>query len=211
MFFLSHLETERLHFERLCHDTVDAFDYYDYCSHREQSIDEVTRHLPWDPHETVKETVEHIDELETKWEAGTRAEYLIRPKAGEKGAGEIAGAGGMRIDWETKTARPFIWLRKPFWGREYSGERAGAIIELAFDRLDLDLVAVSIKDGNEKSRQAVEKYIDSYGGQYDGIIRNATVRPDGTVVDHHRYTITQDQYDQISGGGKASSVASWSS
>lgn len=107
-----------------------------------------------------------------------------------------AGAGGLIIDWDTQTGYPAIWLRKTFWGRGYSAERASAIIELAFERLDLDLVAVPVQDGNDTSRRAVEKYIESHGGQYDGIVRNATVRPDGNIIDHHRYTVSNEQYQQ---------------
>ncbi|MWV40369.1 GNAT family N-acetyltransferase [Natrialba sp. INN-245] len=135
-----------------------------------------------------------VEDLEAKWDDGTRAQYLIRPREGEDGAGEIAGAACLIVDRETQTATPGIWLRKRFWGRGYSGERAAALIELAFDRLDLDLVAIPVEDGNEKSRSAVEGYVERFGGGYDGVIRNATVRPDGRIVDRHRYTITREQY-----------------
>lgn len=54
---------------------------------------------------------------------------MIQPKEGEPNAGEIAGSGGLILDWETKTGYPAIWLRKPFWSRGYSGERADAMIE----------------------------------------------------------------------------------
>lgn len=194
MLFPESLETDRLRFERLSHATVDLFEYYQYCSEHESSITEITRYLPWDPHKTVNETREYIDEMEKKWEQGERAEYILRPKDGEKNPGAIAGAGGLIVDWETRTGHPAIWLRKPFWGRGYSGERASRLIEMAFERLDLDLVAVPVEDGNEKSRTAVEKYIEAHGGQYDGIVRNATARPSGEIIDHHRYTITQNQY-----------------
>ena len=196
MLFPDEIETDRLRFQRLCRETVDVFEYYRLCSHHEPGIEEVTKYLPWSVHETVKETAEYLDEIEAKWENGTRAEYLIRPKEGEPDAGEIAGSGGLIIDWETQTGKPAIWLRKPFWGRGYSGERADAMIELAFDRLDLDLVAIPVEDGNEKSRRAVETYLEPYGGQYDGIIRNSTVRPDGRIIDHHRYTVTREQYQK---------------
>ncbi|APX95145.1 GNAT family N-acetyltransferase [Natronorubrum daqingense] len=202
MLFPETIETERLTLEPLCHETVDVFDFYQCCSTHEQGIDEVTRYLPWNPHETVAESKAHIDELERQWEQGNRAQYVIRPKTGEDGAGTIAGAGGLRLDWETQTAKPCIWLRKPFWGRGYSGERAAAVIELAFDQLDLELVAVTIQDGNERSRNAAESYVDSYDGQYDGIIRNSDVRPDGEIIDHHRYTITREQYRQSDGGDR---------
>ncbi|WP_238717555.1 GNAT family N-acetyltransferase [Natronorubrum halophilum] len=91
------------------------------------------------------------------------------------------------------TGKPAIWLRKQFCGRGYSAERARDG-RLAFERLSLDLVAVPVEDGNEKSRRAVETYVETNGGQYDGIIRNSTVRLGGDVVDHHRYTISREQY-----------------
>jgi RimJ/RimL family protein N-acetyltransferase len=194
MFFPETIETERLELRRLSTETVDIFEYHALCSHQEPAIEEVTAYLPWDVHETVKETADYLAELESKWESGTRAEYVLRPKPGAPGAGEIIGSGGLIVDWERKTGFPAIWLRKQFWGHGYSGERAGAMLELAFERLRLDLVAVPVQDGNEKSRRSVEDYVDSYGGQYDGLVRNSTVRPDGTIVDHHRYTITREQY-----------------
>lgn len=193
--FPRRLETDRLELERLCHDTVDVFDCYERRSRHEPGIEEVTRHLPWDPHETVGETAEYVDELERKWAASERAEYLLRPNSGEDGAGEVAGSACLVVDWETRTGTPGIWLRKPFWGRGYSGERARKLAELTFERLDLDLFAVPVEDGNEKSRAAVSRYVEALGGGYDGVIRNATVRPDGRVVDHHRYTVTREQYE----------------
>lgn len=194
MLFPEAIETDRLRLRRLCRETVDAGAYHRLCSSHEPAIEDVTEYLPWDPHETVKETADYLDELEAKWENGTRAEYVIRPKEGEPGTGEIAGSGGLIVDWETQTGKPAIWLRKRFWGNGYSGERANAMLELAFERLDLDLVAVPVQDGNERSRNAVEKYVESHGGQYDGVVRNSTTRPDGTIIDHHRYTVTQKQF-----------------
>jgi RimJ/RimL family protein N-acetyltransferase len=194
MLFPEAIETDRLRLRRLRPEAVDPVDYYRVCSRHEPGIEAVTAYLPWSVHETVRETADYLAELTAAWEAGTRAEYLIRPKAGEPGAGEIAGAGGLIVDWETRTGYPAIWLRRRFWGLRYSGERAAAMIELAFDRLDLDSVAIPVEDGNERSRSAVEKYVDSFGGQYEGLVRNSAVRPDGRVVDHHRYTVTRAQY-----------------
>jgi hypothetical protein len=44
---------------------VDFFEFYRVCS-AEDGIDEVTRYMPWSPHETVKETTALIDETERK-------------------------------------------------------------------------------------------------------------------------------------------------
>ncbi|WP_226012267.1 GNAT family N-acetyltransferase [Halomicrobium salinisoli] len=197
--FPERLETDRLELERLCHDAVDVLDYYDLVSRRNPNVEAVIRYLPWDPHESPQETKEYLDELERKWADGERAEYLLRPRAGEDGAGEIAGSACLIVDWETRTGTPGIWLRKRFWGRGYSAERARALIAVAFERLDLDLVAVPVEDGNEKSRSAVADYVASLGGQYDGLVRNDARRPDGRIIDHHRYTVTREQYEGAAG------------
>ena len=98
------------------------------------------------------------------------------------------------IDWDRRTAILGVWLRKPFWGRGYSGERAAALMEIAFERLHLELVAVTHDAGNEKSRRAIEQYVERFGGRHDGLIRNAEVDGDGTPVDQHRYSISREEY-----------------
>jgi RimJ/RimL family protein N-acetyltransferase len=112
----------------------------------------------------------------------------------------LAGTTNLHFDWGRRTAELGIWLRKPFWGRGYSGERAAALLELAFERLDLELVGASHQDGNEQSRRAIEKYVERFGGQYDGLLRNFVPRGD-EVRDLHRYTISQEQYREATGGG----------
>jgi len=67
------------------------------------------------------------------------------------------------------------------------------------DRLALEVVAVSHMDGNESSRQAIETYVERFGGQYEGRLRNWQVNDDGSVVDMHRFTVTAEQYDSADG------------
>jgi len=128
------------------------------------------------PHETKKETLEFLERGRERWEDNEAASYVIRPREGEDGAGEIAGFGGFSVDWEKRTAVLGTWLRKRFWGRGYSGERAAALVEVAFENLDLDLVAVSHLPENAQSQRAIEKY------------RRPTRRPPRGVVteSHHR-------------------------
>lgn len=64
--------------------------------------------------------------------------------------------------------RPRHLVAETLLGRGYSGERAGALLELAFDRLDLATVAVSHLPDNENSKRAVEKYVERFGGRYEG-------------------------------------------
>jgi len=98
------------------------------------------------------------------------------------------------LRWDRDLALPAIWLRKPFWGRGYSGERADALLGVAFDRLDLGMVAIPVHRDNGKSRRAVERYVDRHGGRYEGLLRHHSGRYD-EPVDHHRFSIAREEYE----------------
>ncbi len=196
--FPDRIETERLVLEPLTTDHVDVFEFYEICS-SDPGIEEVTEYLTWDPHETVRETRAFLESVEERIAEAEGIDYAIRPAGGEDGAGEIAGAAAVSTDWNPRTATFGTWLRKRFWGRGYSGERAAAMLELAFDRLDLDVVEVTHLAGNDKSRRAIEKYVDDHGGRHEGELRNHDAW-DGEPVTQHRYTVTQAEYE-ASGGG----------
>lgn len=190
--FPERIETDRLELERLCHETVDVFELYEWVAHGED-LDEVFAYVPQTRHRTVTETHDWIDEAEDRWDERDEAQYVVRPADGEDGAGELAGVTLLKCQWERRTGQLGLLLRKPFWGRGYSGERAAALLELAFERLDLELATAGHNEGNERSRRAIEKYVDAHGGQYDGVLRNWVPMDDG-VDDLHRYTITREQY-----------------
>ena len=194
--FPEQIETERLVLEQLSREHVDIFEFYQVCSRHEPDIEEVTRHLSWEPHETPKQTMDFIAHSEKQFEDGEGATYVIRPREGEDGPGEIAGGTGFDVDWDRRTATLGMWLRKPFWGRGYSGERAAALIEIVFDQLDLELVVVTHHVNNENSRRAIEKYVERFGGRHEGLMRNFSVDPDGTIIDQHRYSISRKEYRQ---------------
>ncbi|MEM4781943.1 MAG: GNAT family protein [Halalkalicoccus sp.] len=190
--FPERIETPRLVLEPRDHEHVDLLECYRICS-GDEDIEEVTRYMPWSPHETVEETAAYLDRGEGHWNDRTRATYVVRPRAGEPGAGEIAGFADLACDWDRRTGNLGIWLRKRFWGRGYSGERATALVELAFERLDLELVAVTHHADNEKSQKAIEKYVEAHGGRREGRLRN-WLPYDDEVADEVRYTISRAEY-----------------
>lgn len=170
--FPERIETERLQLERISHSSIDVFDLHELYRN-EDEVEEMFKY--WDsspPHATVKETYDYVDKAERLWDEGDGAKYVIRPKRGEDGAGDIAGTTGVYPDWEKRSANLGILLDARFWGRGYSGERADALLSVVFERLDLELVVASHIDGNEQSQRAIEKYVERYGGQYDGLLRN---------------------------------------
>jgi RimJ/RimL family protein N-acetyltransferase len=198
--FPERIETDRLELAAMTTDSVDVLEYYRICAGLEsRDIDEVTEYLPWDPHDHPKETLEFLESVEDRRTNDDGTEYLIRPKEGEDYAGEIAGATMLRADWDRRTGILGMWLRKPFWGRGYSGERAAALMEVAFERLDLELVAVSHVEGNDKSRRAIEKYVEAHGGRHEGLLRN-WLTIDGQPHDLHRYSVSREEYREATGG-----------
>jgi len=107
-------------------------------------------------------------------------------------AGTLGGLTAMVTKWERRKATLAVILTKPYWGNGYAGECAETLTEIPFERLDLELVELGYDEGNDRSKAAIESFIDRLGGQYDGVWRNATPR-DG-VADNFRYSITREQY-----------------
>lgn len=193
--FPDEIETDRLRLERLCHENVAARELYEcFARGYGEDVDEVFEHVPQTPYRTVMDAHEQIEDAEARWDDRDGAEYVIRPRDGEERAGELAGLTELTCQWEHRTGKFGLILRKQFWGRGYSSERAKALMELAFERLDLELVTAGHNEGNERSKRAIEKYVETHGGQYDGVLRN-WVPMDDEVADLYRYTVTNEQYE----------------
>ncbi len=182
------VESERLRYEPL-HESVEVLDLYEY--HRSGEMDSVMRSLGETPHATPKETMDELGESRNAWEAGERATYAIKSRSDEA----FVGVAELWLEWEKRKASLGIWIREPFWGRGYSAERAAVMLYVAFQRLDLELVSVGHERENERSKRSIEKYVDSYGGQYDGVLRNWLPPGDfGGPRDLHTYSISQTQW-----------------
>lgn len=192
--FPDRLETDRLRFEALPSDRADLFDLYPIFA-TDPAIEEITEYLTWDPHELPIDTQEFLDHAEELRETDEGCEFVVRVRDSE----EIAGTTGVYVNWDRQLATLGLWLRKRFWGRGYSGERADAMLELAFDRLDLDLVVAEHLDGNERSKRAIEKYVERHGGHKEGVFRNQAV-VDGEPRDTHRYSIAREEWEVSADG-----------
>lgn len=190
--FPSEMESDRLRYERLHPAEFDPFELYEHVREGAPHIQEITEYVTWDPYEHPKEAVDWVEHCGNKFEEGEDATYVIRPMQGER-AGEFAGLAGLHPDWDRKIAVMGTWLRKSFWGQGYSAERAARMLELAFDRLDLDVVTVSHDPENENSERAIGKYIDRFGGRKKGRIRNDIVMS-GEIRDSIRYSISREEW-----------------
>lgn len=192
--FPARLESERLRYGRLHPDDFDPFELYEHVRAGAPAIDEITRYVSWEPYPHPKQAFDWVAARGRQFDDGEAATYAIRPQEGDR-AGELAGLTSLDVDWDRRLATMGTWFRKPFWGRGYSGERAGRLLELAFDRLDLEVVAVTHAPDNDKSRRAIEKYVERFGGRREGRVRNDLV-VDGEPRDVVRYSIARQEWEQ---------------
>ena len=195
--FPERVETERLMLERLCHENVETTEFYDAFA-AGRTDEAVFEHVPQEPYQMPKEAHDRIEDAEERWQEGSAATYAVRPGEDDPRTGEIAGIAHLHCEWEKRTGRLGLILRRPFWGRGYSGERAAALVAVAFDRLDLELVEAGCNAGNENSRRAIEKYVERFGGDYEGRLRNWVPMGD-RIDDYHRYTVTREQWERNRG------------
>jgi ribosomal-protein-alanine N-acetyltransferase len=190
--FPQRIETDRLLFERVCHDTVDPFEFYEFTM-RDDWQEGATEHMPWFRFQRLDQVADFIDKAEQAWTERDVARYLLRSK--EEDAA-IIGTTGFGPEWDTRRAGSGIVLAQRYWGREYGLERASVFIELAFERYDLDAYYTTCAAHNEPSRRMIEKYVEKYGGQHEGLLRQHSSRPDGEVTDQHRFTILREEYEE---------------
>lgn len=190
--FPEEMTSDRLRYTALRPDTMDPFELYTHTKADAPGIDRVTRFLFWDPYQTPKEAADWIGRCGDVFERNEEVTYIVRPTAGSR-SGAFAGLTGLQVDWDRRMATLGMWLLPPFWGNGYSRERAGRLFELAFDRLDLEVVAVTADPENERSISSIEGYIDQYGGRREGVIRNDLV-VDGEPRDSVRFSVTATEW-----------------
>lgn len=194
---------DRLRLVRADADDAGALDLYEHWRAGAPDIEETTEYVSWSPYDHPHGVADTLERAADRTEDGEGAMYLLRPREGEANAGEFAGTTGLFVDWDSKVGVFGMWLRKSFWGRGYSGERADALFELAFGRLDLDLVRVSHLPENGSSERAITKYVERHGGRRAGRFRNRVAFDGGGVHDTIEYSVSQREWREADGAETA--------
>jgi len=192
--FPDEILTDRL---RLVRESVADCDLGErYASMSTDAVaDDALAYVPIEPFEHLRDARAFVAEREERMESGDAGTYVVRPRDGEDGAGAVAGEAELFAMWDERTAFMTFGLRKRFWGRGYSAERAAALLRVAFERLDLEVVSVTHLVENENSRRAIEKYVDRFDGERVGRFRKMHV-VDDEPVDLVRYVVTAADYEE---------------
>lgn len=146
----------------------------------------------WDRHETEDDTRAYREGRREQWDRGERYEYVLDDD------GEFVGTACLDVR-EDGCGEFGLWLRKPHWGRGFSGEATDVLAHVAFERLDAPFVAVGCLAANDRSRRAIESFARRYGGAYYGSVP-AVRGGDGaggteSLTTHHEWLVTRAGFD----------------
>ena len=184
--FPTRIETDRLRFRPLDEtDTRRLWSVFDTQGWRERA----TTQMPWFRLATIEELRSFQAGAADQWADGDTARYTLFAD------GEPIGVTGFGPEWDAGRAGSGVVLHPDAWGAGYGTERARVFVELTFDRYGLDTYYATCAATNDRSRRMIEGYVTDYGGRHEGVIRNHSGRPDGSVTDQHRFSITRREYE----------------
>ena len=144
----------------------------------------------WKPHESEAESKEIIEELFIPHDV-----WAIR----EKKSGKIVGSIGLEPDRrrEDVNSREMGYsLAKESWGKGYMTEAAKAVIDYAFEELDMVVLAICTGPENKRSQRVIEKC----GFKFEGIQRKGYHIYDGTDRDNLVYSMLREEWEKNSYG-----------
>jgi len=119
--------------------------------------------LPWAAGQTFEATANFI----------RKTRKQLEDNDGFQGAlvldGRMVGAGGLiGIEWEARKTGIGYWLAEEHQGRGLMTRAVQAVIDYAFDQLDLNRVEIHVGTENRKSRAIPERL----GFQQEGVLRD---------------------------------------
>lgn len=177
------IETDRLGLHRAHPDNVDVDRLHALFADADADVFAL---CGWDGHADESETEAYLDRRTAEWNAGRRFEYVVEAD-GEDGHCEFG-----------------LWLRRDHWNRGFAGEQADATVHASFEHLDAPYVVVGCLPGNDRSRRAIEGFIERYGGAYYGspptTSRQRRASDGPGVVPHHEWVVTREQYERRASG-----------
>ena len=186
-------ETERIELRKIDADQVDLYRLHNIF-HDLDDPEKVFHLCGWEKSENLKDTIDFVNSRKERWEEENRFEYLMI----EKESGEYIGTAYMNFSEKLTNCELGYWMRKPFWGNEYSSEFSDAFIHLAFKLVDVNYIEVGCLSENEKSLKAMQKYLKRYRGTFTGtniVDSNAYIDTEERTLKHHEFAIRRKDFE----------------
>lgn len=178
------LQTSRLILRPFVEDDVD--DVYDYASNPE-----VGPCAGWPAHKDKEETRRV---LKIFMESGS--DLAVVDKETMRVIGSISlMSDHYRLGLNVKEIGAV--LKQEYWHKGLIPEAITCLLAYAFDTCDLDLVSAYCVDVNDRSRHMIE----SMKFYYEGTLRLAAQRYDGSVYDYRCYSMKKEEYLKLRDAG----------
>jgi len=149
----------------------------------EETFDQVNQWMPW-----AKE-LGNVNEKEAICRRA-QAKFLLREDMmllAFDQKGKLLGATGLhRFDWTLRRFEIGYWVRTSEQNKGYATEIANALTRYAFEVLDARAVMIGHADGNERSKNVIQKL----GLTLEGRAKFDIALPNGGVVDSLTYSRT---------------------
>ena len=143
-----HLETERLILRDIRMEDIQ--EYYE----RLYGDGDVCRYLLFDPHQDIGESLAGIQDVLQQYEQGRFYRWGIT----EKEDGSLIGVIGLvRIDEKTDTCSFAYLLGCDYWNRGYGTEALKAVIQFAFEELEMERIVADHMAENPASGAVMRK------------------------------------------------------
>lgn len=139
----------------------------------------------WEPHKSIEETREIMDEIFVD----KKGIYGIE----ERESGKLIGSIGLMEDpkrQNVKSAMLGYAMSEKYWGRGYMTEAAKTLMWHAFMAEGIELISAYCYPDNKRSRNVLEKC----GMTYEGTLRLCEERFDGVILDNLCFSVTKEEF-----------------
>lgn len=149
---------------------------------KEETWDDLLQWMPW-AHSDPRSL--DADEINCR---KAYAQFILRQDMRMVGFERATGrpvmmTGLHRFDWTARHFEIGYWVRRSAQGQGYATEAALALTRFAFEALQARRVEITHAEGNERSRNVIEKL----GFVREAIRKDDAVMPDGRVMTHYEY------------------------
>lgn len=138
---------------------------------------------------TMEETEKFIEKEKIKARSGSKMTYILE----ERETGEFMGIGTISYNESLRRGIIGIVLRRKYWGRELSKERAIKFAEIIFEELEGESMISMCFIDNERAVKSINKYINELNGYYAGIKKDL-IRKEGQKRDVHIFKVEKEDY-----------------
>ena len=174
------ISTKRLTLRSL--EIYDLSDFYEYAKHPD-----VGPNAGWKPLESLESAANTLLGLMEKDDTWAIVENI---------SGKVIGTIALRPDKRRNhdKAKEIGYVLNPaFWGNGYMLEIVKAVINHAFEKMDLLIISIDHYPFNQRSKKVIEKA----GFLYEGTLRLSCKIYTGEIYDHVCYSMTKDDYKNL--------------